>query len=450
MAIKWMCEKIVTFKGIEKDDTHPTAVDRPAFLRDYGSIIYRSQFRRQSFKTQVFLNPELDFPRTRLTHAIEVEQVGRQLSRHFAKLAKERFSKLPDSFEKDFEDLVSSSCLAHDIGQAPFGHKGEMVLKNLMSNQKELKGQENNYFEANKQNIRILIGSISRQPFGVTCALVDSVMKYKAESFRDNAAKYPGYYSYEKEIIQDVVSETGTERFRHPACYIMEAADDISYISGDIQDALKLGLISDQSAEKILTNIQRLDKNLNAKPITWNQVLNECQDGNDYSNVLTYVLRFLVSTARKNIESFFHQVPSGSDINSLPKIMDSYFSANKCGLNLLYSDKSKGLKETKIDIYRNHILNDHEIARNEILAEKVIVDLWAVATDNLLGEHFEQTSLFKIMPKHVQKHIISARKDDTFENQKYQIIADYISGMTDRYAINLWRKIFDPSTLKSS
>ncbi|HET9238145.1 MAG TPA: dNTP triphosphohydrolase [Oligoflexus sp.] len=444
MTIKWMSEKRVTFKGIEASQTG--LIDRSTFLRDYGSIIYRSQFRRQSFKTQVFLNPELDFPRTRLTHAIEVEQVGRQLARYFAGKIPERFSNVPDGFARDFEDLVAAASLAHDIGQAPFGHKGETVLNELMKDR--VKGQETNHFEANKQNVRILLGSIARQPFGVTCALVDAVMKYKASSFESEAKKYPGHYCHEKGIVTQIFEENNTLRLRHPACYIMEAADDISYISGDIQDALKLGLITEGAAENILTNIQRLNPDFSFVSQTWAAILRECQSENDYAKVLTYVLRSLVKSCRTNLEGFIQSVSKGTDINELPALMDRYFSEKKCDLNILYANHSENLKETKKRIYKDHILMDSEIARNEILAEKVIRDLWNAASESLLKKDFEKQGLFKLMPVHVQNHIKAAHQNQDYESQKYQIVADYISGMTDRYAISIWRKIFDPSTLK--
>jgi len=127
-------------------------------------------------------------------------------------------------------------CLAHDIGQAPFGHKGESTLPLLTKQQTGVK------FEANKQNVRLLVGSPARKPLEVTCTLVDDIMKYKDKSeFPDKGG---GFYPSEKSIVEDIVKETGTgNESRHPACYLMEAADDIAYLAGDTEDALKMEVL---------------------------------------------------------------------------------------------------------------------------------------------------------------------------------------------------------------
>ena len=248
-----MNKSICTFKGIlQRADIN---FERSEFLIDYGTIIHRSQFRRLSNKAQVYLNPFIDYPRTRLTHSIEVEQIGRELSRFFTHklLDKFNFSNSDQStFSQDFEDLVAASCLAHDIGQAPFGHRGEKVLKKLMG---QSGVSDINCFDANKQNIRLLLGNTSRKPYEVTCSLVDAVMKYKSLVFQKET-KFPGYYKFEEEPLKKLFSISETHEVRHPACYIMEASDDIAYISSDIQDALKLKLITREEVLNLLENIE--------------------------------------------------------------------------------------------------------------------------------------------------------------------------------------------------
>lgn len=448
--VKWMNTNTVDFKGIKK--TKNSTPDRSPFLRDFGSIIYRSQFRRQSFKTQVFLNPEFDFPRTRLTHAIEVEQIGRQLTRYFCELLTKKIDGISSNFDRNLEDLVASSCLAHDIGQAPFGHKGEKVLASLMS--EKVPSQANNSFEANKQNIRLLLGSISRLPYGVTCALVDATAKYKAEKFKAESEKHPGYYASEKDVVEEIFRENGTNHFRHPACYIMEASDDIAYISGDLQDGLKLGLISfNQAKDTILTNITRYDASFNVEHINWGDILTKAFDSQDFSKPLTYMLRALVKSTRDNIEKFVSSLDNNTDINILPSKMNKYFSEHSKDLNVVYAHDGIMFRTIKKKIYKDNLLKDSEIARNEILAKKVIQDLWSVAVDELIEsdvDRYKKSEIYMILPSHVREHIDAARNNQDYENQKYHILSDFISGMTDRFAIELWRKIFDPSTLGHS
>ena len=157
----WMSIKSVKDKNDmrEKDCRDP-------FLKAYGVVIHSSQFRRLSHKTQVYLNTHSDYARTRLTHSIEVSQIGIQLARVFNESI---FKKQNRDFKIKFEYLTATTCLAHDIGHPPFGHSGEERLK-------ELAGDVG--FNANKQNVRLLLGSPPfREAFSVPYCLVDAVMK---------------------------------------------------------------------------------------------------------------------------------------------------------------------------------------------------------------------------------------------------------------------------------
>ena len=170
--INWMSTMSVRDDKPIKESEH-----RTAFLTAYGAIIHSSQFRRLSHKAQVRLNPSFDYVRTRLTHSIEASQIGRQLARVFvSQLKDDTYSVIKvdrtSSFKKDFEDLVATACLVHDIGHPPFGHTGEEKLNELMKSYKLC-------FDANKQNIHLLLGSKFRTAFDVPYCLVDSIMKYK-------------------------------------------------------------------------------------------------------------------------------------------------------------------------------------------------------------------------------------------------------------------------------
>ncbi|WP_347252508.1 dGTP triphosphohydrolase [Legionella sp.] len=444
MAISWMKKDICTYEGIL---AAPLEIDeRSIFFKDYGSIIYRSQFRRLSNKTQVFLNPYVDFPRTRLTHSIEVEQIGRELSRYFTKLVINKISTLSDSdkesFGKHFEDLVAAACLAHDLGQAPFGHRGEQTLQELMANEKTIKQQD--YFEANKQNIRILIGTEGRKPYGVSCELIESIMKYNSSIFNQNNNKYPGYYSHESQVINLIQKCTS---IRHPACYIMEVSDDISYISSDIQDALKLKLISTDQIREEFKSIKFPEQQGNLNIHNWDEALKDCTD-NDFTKITSLLIKCMLETVKRTLENFFKMWAARDNITDLPQKMYDYFQAGDCELNLLYFGEGEPFKKLKKSIYRDYLLQDKEIARSELLAKKVLTDLWSIMVQELTDENFEKTDFFKIIPNYVQKNIMNAHRTSQFQEQKFQYLSDYLSGMTDRYAIFLWTQIFDPTKLK--
>lgn len=444
MSISWMNSNICTYKGISRRTD--VNIERSEYLVDYGTIIHKSQFRRLSNKAQVYLNPFIDYPRTRLTHSIEVEQIGRELSRFFVNKLIGKFDlKNENSFEKDFEDLVATSCLVHDIGQAPFGHRGERTLNELM---KKRGVDDTNCFEANKQNVRLLLGNESRKPYEVTCALIDGIMKYKSTNFKKKS-KFPGFYSFEKIPLEKLFNITNTQGLKHPACFLMEAADDIAYISSDLQDAMKLNLISREDVLILFADIDLPENLYHLDKKNWSDFIQHSFDIENFGVVSSVLIKAMMQNTKKNLDNFLDNCCTNEDINVLPKLLDGYFKAGDCDLNILYFGAGRNYSSLKQDIYKNYILKAPEIARTELLAKKVIEDLWAIMEDELLSPHYDSTDLFKIIPKHVQSNISKAHSNKNFEEQKYNYLADYISGMTDRYAIFLWEQIFNPSKLKS-
>lgn len=402
-----MKKDICTYKGI----CSPLKVldERPTFLQDYGSIIYRSQFRRLSNKTQVFLNPSIDFPRTRLTHSIEVEQVSKEITRYFITLVNRKFELNEDKldFSKDFEDLVCAACLAHDLGQAPFGHKGEATLYNLMNENDNIQKQD--CFEANKQNIRILVGSDGRRPYGVSCALIDSIMKYKSGFFEDKKKKYPGCYTHEKKIIECLNIES-TLNIRHPVCYIMEAADDISYISSDLQDAIKLKLVSLESIRNLLAKIPFPENNHNLHLRSWDDVIDYCDDKKDFTKITSFLIKSMLKILKNNLDNLFDNITTNENLDNLPERMHTFLVEANCDLNFLYYGNGQNFKQLKEDVY-DFILKDKEIGRNEFLAEKVIKELWSLLCLELIENDYKKSDVFKFIPEHVQHNITRAHEN---------------------------------------
>lgn len=222
---------------------------RTPFEQDRDRIIYSPAFRRLQSKTQVFLSGEFDFYRTRLTHSIEVSQIGRSIVNHLNRTSED----LRDDFHID-QDLVESVCLAHDIGHPSFGHAGERVLNEMMF--------EAGGFEGNAQNLRILVDLFYRDKaewrgMNPTRAFLDGMLKYKALFCQSKAKKNHFLYDFQQDILQFVspgesfvdvlVTEDALNSFKSLECRIMDWADDIAYSVHDLDDGIRAGFITVKS-----------------------------------------------------------------------------------------------------------------------------------------------------------------------------------------------------------
>lgn len=316
MVCKWMNGSLASNGKLIQ---HNSTTFRSPFLRDYGAIIHSSKFRRLSNKTQVYLNPLIDYPRTRLPHSVEVSQVARQLVRAFCELIEQQSKLEYDkrsgcNFDRDFEDLVASAALAHDLGQPPFGHAGERTLAKKT-------GSSGVIFDANKQNVRLLLGSEAREPLEVSCALVDAVIKYKDISCFSEG-KRPGFYKFEQEAVTRITSENGTGLDkRHPACFLMEAADDIAYIAGDIEDAIKIGLLDHSHFSTQISMLPVLDDDYNLSSISWNDLLN----GPSAEHISSALLKALISHTIEGLKAAL----SGVSLADIPDAMNTFYKKSQ-------------------------------------------------------------------------------------------------------------------------
>ena len=450
--IKWM-----SINSVRNDDPMQTVEERSPFLIAYGAIVHSSQFRRLSHKAQVRLNPSSDYVRTRLTHSIEAAQIGRQLARVFSsKLQDDKYSvngKEHPSFKIDFEELTAAACLAHDIGHSPFGHVGEKKLNTLMEEKYDLE------FEGNKQNIRLMLGSEFRDKFDVPYCLVDAIMKYKTQEKSSN--KGPFYRDTKEENqINRILECTGLKKVRHPSCYLMEAADDISYLCGDIEDSVKYRIISEKKLKDLLINVTPfLDRDYKEKENSqeeWEKLIDEQFDKKPHKIVIP-IMRALIKHCIKVIRDVGCPLTI-KDIPDLPFVWDKKINNKQGaeGLNILYCNtqtsdygqKAKELKEASQEI----MLSSEIIAKGKYFAEKIITDLFEdFMTDLLKNEdELKKNPLFNMLPVHVKDGIQEyTNRETTIEKKKLaRFVCDYISGMTDRYAIHFWERLNTPNSLR--
>lgn len=243
---------------------------RTEFEKDYHRIIGSASFRRLQDKTQVFPLDKSDFIRTRLTHSLEVSSFAKSLGQNVSqKILREIKDPtfLPE-YQADICDILQCAGLLHDIGNPPFGHFGETVIREwfqmnmgrLQFRDKSLKEwltpqmQNDLYnFEGNTQALR-LVGKlhylIDEHGMNLTTALLGSIIKYPVSSVEvdkksgDIHTKKMGYYYAEKELFEQIQKMLGTGGRRHPLAFLLEAADDIAYKTADVEDAFKKGCIT--------------------------------------------------------------------------------------------------------------------------------------------------------------------------------------------------------------
>ncbi|MEQ9009048.1 MAG: dNTP triphosphohydrolase, partial [Ekhidna sp.] len=250
---------------------------RSRFEQDYDRIIFSHPFRKLQDKTQVFPLPEDDFVHTRLTHSLEVSVVGRSLAKNAGTFLLKKYPELSKAgyTEQDFGGIVGAACLAHDLGNPPFGHSGEDSISSFfLTNEKgqfykgkvsEKEWKDLTTFEGNAQGLRIL-NSKGNGGLKLTYATLGAFTKYplssscEKENGRKSQKKF-GYYQCNADLFNEMASEmqlvsVGKNKWcRHPLAFLVEAADDICYHIIDLEDGCRLGLVSFEVVKEMLAEI---------------------------------------------------------------------------------------------------------------------------------------------------------------------------------------------------
>lgn len=261
---------------------HPSNDLRTEFEKDYHRIIGSASFRRLQDKTQVFPLDKSDFVRTRLTHSLEVSSFCKSLGQNISKKILQEIgdeSFLP-SYQADVCDILQCAGLLHDIGNPPFGHFGETVIRNWFKKNlplmeyplqlldpaaqpgvkkplsEILSPQMQNdfyHFEGNTQALRVVTKLhylVDEHGMNLTKGLLGTIIKYPVSSVETDkdseniCCHKMGYYHADQEIFSDIENTLGLHGNRHPLTFVLEAADDIAYLTADIEDSFKKGLIS--------------------------------------------------------------------------------------------------------------------------------------------------------------------------------------------------------------
>jgi dGTPase len=362
-----------THSGASQGRRHPETFkdNRPAFERDRDRIIHCAAFRRLEYKTQVFVNHEGDYYRTRLTHSLEVAQIGRGIARRL------RLN----------EDLVETLALAHDLGHTPFGHTGEHVLDRLMA--------EHGGFEHNRQSLRIVEQLEERYPgfngLNLTWEAREGIVKHSSE--------YDRCTSISAEYLPGLAPSLEAQ--------IIDLADEIAYNNHDIDDGLKAGYIRlDELAQleiwrEMLATVARKFPSLDAERTIYQAI----------SHLIGTLIDDVVTTTLHHLQR--HEI---SDLDQVRR---------HGGRLVAFSEEMRHKNSALKRFLHQRLYRHYKVERMRVKAERFLT---------LLFESYSKHP--SLLPFEYQK------KFDIFGPQR--VICDYVAGMTDRFALDEYKRLFEP------
>ncbi|MBJ6144817.1 dGTP triphosphohydrolase [Hymenobacter sp. BT559] len=427
---------------------------RSPYLADYDRVVFSSAFRRLQRKTQVMPLPETDFVHTRLTHSLETACVGRSLGRLSARRVLESdpglANELPD-FAQDCGDIVASACLAHDIGNPPFGHSGEDAIsayfasraaERFITGLSTAEQSDLQHFEGNAAGFRILTHTYpaltnGSAGLGLTYATLGAFTKYprpsvvEAEKKQGGASeKKYGHFQAENPHFKLVAEELGLRPkdaaagfyHRHPLAFLVEAADDICYRIIDFEDGLKLGLIDHERGLELLRELRAAAPNARPKGsgssgLHWR----------DWQEELGYLRATLIGQLVDETATRFAQhapaILGGTYDAPLVKELSGYE----------YLQEIQRLSIAKL--YRSRPVLEIEAAGFEVLGGLLDAFLCAIFDKK---ENHRSRKLLDLLP--AQYRAIGPQAGASAYEQ-ILLLTDYVAGMTDQHALSLYKTI---------
>ncbi|MCW4118986.1 deoxyguanosinetriphosphate triphosphohydrolase [Prevotella copri] len=414
--------------------------DRSEFKRDYDRLIFSSAFRRLQNKTQVFPLPGSIFVHNRLTHSLEVASVGMSIGNDISRRVIKKQSDLKDTLVEEIGTIVSAACLAHDLGNPPFGHSGEKAIQTFFSEGpgQKIKSMVSSefwdditHFEGNANAFRILTHRFKGRRQGgfvMTYSMLASIVKYPfASSLAGNHGKF-GFFASEAESYRKIADELGIscksapgeplKYARHPLVYMVEAADDICYEIMDIEDSHKLKILSYAETEHLLLSF--FDEDIQQK-IRQRIIDEELTDENEKvvymrASVIGKLENECVAAFLAHEEEILAGTFEGSLIDHISERQKkAYQECEKISYSKIYQSKP---------------VLDIELSGYQIMATLMKVFVEAAVNPS----RFYSKQLLRR---------VSSQYDIENENLEERIMAvlDYISGMTDIYALDIYQKI---------
>lgn len=435
-------EKLISNKRLGQEHRHSVRHDdRSEFKRDYDRLIFSAPFRRMQNKTQVFPLPGSIFVHNRLTHSLEVASVGMSLGNDIAHALMKRKPELAGTLFPQIGTIVSTACLAHDMGNPPFGHSGEKAIQTFFTEGKgaALKDEvsagfwaDATHFEGNANAFRLLAHRFKGRREGgfvMTYTTLASIVKYPfASTIAEKGHGKFGFFMQESAIFEKIADELGIirkspdgqplEYARHPLVYLVEAADDICYEIMDIEDAHKLKIVTYEETKSLFLGF--FDEE------TQRHILQRIKDEGitDNNEKVVYMRACVIGALeRACVRTFIdheEEILEGSFKGSLIDNIEE-------NLALAYQ-KCAILSKKKI--YKSKPVLDVELSGYKIMA--TLMETMTEAAVN--PERFYSRQLISR---------VSSQYDIDSPDLETRLMAviDYISGMTDVYALDIYQKI---------
>jgi dGTPase len=429
--------KLLSDKRFGMEEYHERKHERTDFQRDFDRLIFSSPFRRLQNKTQVFPLPGSIFVHNRLTHSLEVSCVGRSLGNNAGKALSKKYGENEASFQ-EIGSIVAAACLAHDMGNPPFGHSGERAISAYFTegNGKILKDKIKSeggrfddfvHFEGNANVLRLLTHQfVGRRKggFAMTYSTLASIIKYPyASTFSGEKGKF-GFFQSEESTYDKIKDELGiitnpfdNKRYaRHPLVYLVEAADDICYQIMDIEDATKLHILGNDEALGYLMNFFEGDKLKHIKDIMTHV--------DDINEKIAYLRSSIIGILVDECSRVF--------IENEEQILKGEFRSTLI-------ERIGGQPQTAYEACS-------EMANRKIYRSKEVVDI-ELAGYHIFSNLIDTLTEAVMKPNHSYSKLLLQRIPEQYDTNaptnygKIQCVLDYISGMTDVYALDLYRKI---------
>jgi dGTPase len=426
--------------GNEDRYTENQADARSEFQRDYDRIIFSSPFRRLQNKTQVFPLPGSVFVHNRLTHSLEVASVGKSLGRIHYNRMKEEDQDLDNKFPliSEIGNIISAACLAHDLGNPAFGHSGESAISHYFTNgagniyQSMVTDQQWSdltHFEGNANALRILTHPFEGKglgSFALTYSTIASIAKYPCASLAGNDKskiyrKKFGFFQAEQEGFERIAAELDLTKVqeipliykRHPLVFLVEAADDICYNIIDLEDAHRLKILSYAEVEALLLPI--------CNDVEMPRKLEEFED---VDAKVGYLRAKSINTLVRQCADLFYKeqqsILDGTFNHSLMDCIDEPFRS-------IMKDIAK--------ISLKKIYNYSSVVQIEVAGYKVMGGL----LEEFIPAYLQNSSHYhKKLVQLIPMQFLTKEKDTYC---KIMSVLDFVSGMTDLYAVELFRKI---------
>lgn len=435
--------QLISAKRFGMEEFHSERQEnRSEFQRDYDRLIFSAPFRRLQNKTQVFPLPGSIFVHNRLTHSLEVSCVGRSLGNDVAKAILQRQPELQDSFLPEIGSIVSAACLAHDLGNPPFGHSGERAISTFFSEGKgqflkekqpdgeqlsSMEWDDLTHFEGNANAFRLLTHQFEgrrKGGFVLTYTTLASIVKYPFSSSLAGKKSKFGFFVTEEESFHRVATELGLTQLsshplkfaRHPLVYLVEAADDICYQLMDIEDAHKLKILTTEETQDLLMSY--FDEDRKARICRTFDIVHDTNEQIAY--LRSCVIGLLIRECTRVFLEHEQEILSGTFEGALIKHIserpaNAYRHCTEVSVN---------------KIYRSRDVLDIELAGFRVISTLLELMVEAVTCPE---KAYSQLLINRVSNQYNMKAPVLY--------ERIQAVLDYVSGMTDVFALDLYRKI---------